>query len=400
MVQSCRHILGEGTQCAAPALRNKYFCRHHNGVHDWQRRSGLRSQITTQTQTQTLDYGAIPVSESPAPQLYPPIELEYPEDRVSIQTNLYRIADALARGRADRPTATALLYAMQVCQTNLGKKPLIEASSASRPGESQDRSQPGSQNEYTDQPAGRHALRTVHRVILTPDGDEIAPPMEILEDNEAEPIHHRLCPCLLCAEKHRNWPGEEHHPLCQCGLCEAPETETATNLGAPSLAQPKVGDQADTATNPDADTATNPGAPRPDSRTWVCSNPHSLTPNPCLSPRIARAASLLSGSTNRDPLNRPWSVAEYTFGDAIRRHEAQYAARAAAALAVGVEPPPYKPYVTGLLRPGTPEHAEDQQMQQFSDEYWSAHFRAQIAERPDLQQALAEEEEQASNANR
>jgi len=113
-------------------------------------------------------------------------------------------------------------------------------------------------------------------------------------------------------------------------------------------------------------------------------------PDPCR-PRIARAASLLSGSTNRDPLNRPWSVAEYTFGDAIRRHEAQYAARAAAALAVGIEPPPYEPYITGLLRPGTPEHAEDQQMQQHSSEYWTAHFRKQIAERPDIQRYLDEE---------
>src|SRR5271168_4304825 len=103
-------------------------------VHDGQRRSGLRSQITnpasTQTPTQTLDYGAIPVSEKPAPQLYPPIELEFPEDRASIQINLYRIADALAR----------------------------------RPGESHD----GSQNGYTDQPPAQPALRIVQRIILTP----------------------------------------------------------------------------------------------------------------------------------------------------------------------------------------------------------------------------------------
>src|SRR5271166_1872643 len=216
MFQSCRHILGEGTQCGCPALRNKLFCRHHIKVHDGQHRSGLRSQITTQIATQTLDYGAIPVSGKPAPQIYPPIELEFPEDRASIQINLYRIADALARGRADRPTATALLYAMQVCQTNLGKRPLIEAPPARRPAESQD----GSQNGNTDQPSAQPALRIVQRIILTPDGDEIAPPVEILEENEAEPIHHRLCPCLACAEKHRNWPGEEHHPQCQCGLCE------------------------------------------------------------------------------------------------------------------------------------------------------------------------------------
>jgi hypothetical protein len=36
---------------------------------------------------------------------------------------------------------------------------------------------------------------------------------------------------------------------------------------------------------------------------------------------------------------------------------------------------------------------EVQQMQEHSNEYWAAHFRAQIAERPDLQQALAEEDE-------
>jgi hypothetical protein len=85
------------------------------------------------------------------------------------------------------------------------------------------------------------------------------------------------------------------------------------------------------------------------------------TPYPLL--RIARAAALLSASTQRDPLNRPWSVAEYTFGDAIRRHEAQYAARAAAALAEGIEPPPYEPFVTGLIHPDTPEGIEDPQMQ-------------------------------------
>ncbi|MGA7315998.1 MAG: hypothetical protein WBX22_18725 [Silvibacterium sp.] len=33
-----------------------------------------------------------------------------------------------------------------------------------------------------------------------PEGDEIALPVEILEEDKAEPIHHRLCPRLLCAE--------------------------------------------------------------------------------------------------------------------------------------------------------------------------------------------------------
>jgi hypothetical protein len=127
--------------------------------------------------------------------------------------------------------------------------------------------------------------------------------------------------------------------------------------------------------------------PVPCSLTPAIPEPYALTSKR----RVARASALLSGSTNRDPLNRPWSIAEYTFGDAVRRHEAQYAARAAAALAVGIEPPPYEPFVSGLVRPGTPEWKEDQQMQQHSSEYWAEHFRKQIADRPDIQQYLEEE---------
>src|SRR5271157_4473663 len=196
MIQLCRHILPGNSRCTEAALRGNYFCRHHHKLHDWQRRSGLRSQIRTQTldSTQTLDYGAIPVSGGPPqPQLYPPLELEFPEDRVSIQINLYRIADALARGRTDRPTATALIYAMQVCQTNLGKKPPIEAPPVSRSIESGN----GSENAAGCPPSGfsdvgsRPATQAIQRIILTPEGDEIAPPIEILEEDEAEPIHHR-----------------------------------------------------------------------------------------------------------------------------------------------------------------------------------------------------------------
>ena len=221
MVQSCRHILAGNAQCGAPALRNQRFCRHHRNLHHYRRSSGLRSQTRayapTQTPTQTYDYGTIPV---PTPEIYPPLELEFPEDRASIQINLYRIADALARNLMERSTATALMYAMQVCQTNLGKRPLLEAESAPAPSRSRHTESGDSSHSSPAIPAPR----TVQRVILTPDGDEIAPPLEILEDNETEPIHHRHCPCLLCAEKHRNWPGEEHHPQCQCGLCEEQET--------------------------------------------------------------------------------------------------------------------------------------------------------------------------------
>ncbi len=486
MVQSCRHILANH-QCGAPALRGHHFCRHHRDLHNWKRRCGLRSHIPTPTQT--YDHGTMLV---PEPKVYPPLELEFPEDRASIQINLYRIIDYLARGLMDRSTATALMYGMQVAQTNLGKTPLLESAPASG---SRSRSQSEDDSDSSDNSgcprSGFSDLgpRSVHRIILTPEGDEIAPPVEMLEPNEAEPIHHRLCPCLLCAEKYRNQPPEEHHPACQCGLCEEAEGpgqqgtglreqgtgireqgaeyrtehsaqrsatthndvilsdategseaegpavtnhEEANAEGTPSfraLCERVGSDEASTTTlspepcalspacegsqsgpaasslaqqgqveergfspashaGPEDRTALPQAGAQPTGGATLHPTPHALHPK-----RIARASALLSGSTSRDPLNRPWSIAEYTFGDAVRRHEAQYAARAAACLAVGIEPPPYEPYITGLIRPGTPEHEEDQQMQQHSSEYWAAHFRKLIAERPDIQQALDEEQQ-------
>ena len=126
----------------------------------------------------------------------------------------------------DRSTATALRYGMQVSQTNLGRRrcsnppqprtPVPAPNPTTTPIQA---TTPGAQVRILN----LGAARSVSRVILTPDGDEIAPPVEMLEPNEAEPIHHKGCPCLLCAEKYRNQPPEEHHPACQCGLCEEAE---------------------------------------------------------------------------------------------------------------------------------------------------------------------------------
>jgi hypothetical protein len=409
MIQLCRHIFRDNRQCGQPAVNGTLFCRHHRDVKDWKRRSGLRSQI----RTRTYDHGTtlVPDREPNPPypaQAYAPLDLEFPEEPAAILTNIYRVTTLLVQGHIDRPTANSVTYGMQVCLSALNGKPLLAPSPA--PSQSNSRAHDSdsgdSETTYTESGCrGRSdvGLRPVRRVILTPDGDEIAPPVEILEENEAEPIHHKGCPCLLCAEKYRNQPPEEHHPDCTCGLCEEqsaehsaqstelpyesanfrschPEraaseasgesrdlllAERGTIVGAPSLAQPRVG----------SDVPDEPG----------------LSPVPCsLIPkrRVARASSLLSANTNRDPLNRPWSVAEYTFGDAIRRHEAQYAARAAAALAAGIEPPPYEPFTTGMIPPGHPDYEEDQQMQQHSREYWAAHFRKLIAERPDIQSGV------------
>jgi hypothetical protein len=253
---------------------------------------------------------------------------------------------------------------MQVCLTALsGKSPFEPASSAPSCSRSRNTdSGDDSATTYTDSggPGRSDVSLPVHRVILTPDGDEIAPPAEILEENEAEPIHHRLCPCLLCAEKYRNQPPELHHHDCQCGLCEGDEGsglgEHGTEYSSQGSALPTndvILSEARSACEVEGPASAN-----------LIPEPCALNPELSPKPRIARAASLLSGSASRDPLNRPWSVAEYTFGDAIRRHEAQYAARAAAALAEGIEPPLYEPFTTGMIPPSHPDYEEDQQMQQ------------------------------------
>ena len=378
MYQQCRHIQTNGYRCRQIALSEKQFCYYHQNRQPRRRRSLTR----TPQPTQTYDYGAIPVAEPGQPQVQvqvlPAVELLFPEDTASIQINLYRIAVAQAENRIDTRTANSMTWNQQVCLINLARKPLLDAAPAPAPTQIRSRSHSTDDDSDDDSETGtryydpanppQQVSRPVHRVILTPDGDEIAPPVEILEDNEAEPIHHKGCPCRICAEKYRNHPPELHHPNCTCGLCEEQDEEQSTTpgaLGAPSLAQPKVGN--------DAEQSTTEGAPY-----LAVSSPdvgnNVLVPRP----RIARAATLLSGSTNRDPLNRPWSVAEYTFGDAIRRHEAQFAARAAACLAAGIEPPPYEPYTTGLITPNNPGYEEEQEMQQHSREYWAQHFCKQI----------------------
>jgi hypothetical protein len=405
MMQLCRHIKTSGHRCAAIALSRHNFCYHHDHLHIERRSSGLRSQLKTKTPIPTHDLETIPVPVIAEPNPPSPVSLEFPEDPAAILTNIYRVTNLLVQGQIDRPTANSVTYGMQVCLTALSGKssgkslfdpaPQTHSQSRSR----NDSGDGDSETTYSDRSTPATAVsRPVHRVILTPDGDEIAPPAEILEDNEAEPIHHRLCPCLLCAEKYRNQPPEEHHPDCQCGLCE--EQETAIGDQPSALPSNDVILSEATAGSGVEGPAVSQASPTNDvilsEARNACGVEGSAVSQPgndnrSCRPRIARASSLLSGSTNRDPLNRPWSVAEYTFGDAIRRHEAQYAARAKAALAVGIEPPPYQPYITGLLRPGTPEHDEDQQMQQHSSEYWSEHFRKQIAERPDIQRYLDEE---------
>jgi hypothetical protein len=58
--------------------------------------------------------------------------------------------------------------------------------------------------------------------------------------------------------------------------------------------------------------------------------------------RIACASKLYDES--KDPISREPDFHDYLYGDDIQKHEAQYAARARAAIEAGLEPPPYEPF--------------------------------------------------------
>ncbi len=191
MIQLCRHIFNDNRRCKAPAVTNTEFCRHHQQV----------KTILDKIRPSAENYG-----------VYKPLPFVFPEDRASIQTNLFLVLQAFNQRKIDTRTANSMTYNLQVSMTNLGKNPLLDSS----------------------------AEDTVQRVILTPDGDEIAPPREALEKGETL-AHGPTCPCRKCAEQYRNAPPELHHHDCQCGLCEHTDQPGCPILGAPSAS--RVGEQ-------------------------------------------------------------------------------------------------------------------------------------------------------------
>ena len=65
--------------------------------------------------------------------------------------------------------------------------------------------------------------------------------------------------------------------------------------------------------------------------------------------RTASAQKLYNKELTRDPANKELNVIDYLYGDHIRKYEAQYAARAAAAIREGLEPPPHEPFAVNKI---------------------------------------------------
>lgn len=246
------------------------------------------------------------------------IPFAFPEDSASIQYNQFLVMQAFNEGRIDQQAAATYTSMLRACRLTFGKTPL---------------SQPDQEN-------------IVQRIILTPDEDEIAPPREVYEDAES-PVHHKNCPCLKCAEEFRNQAAEQHHPDCQCGLCE------------------QTGDQS-------SQTADHPTETIPEPAWLAVLKP----PAPAAPPRFAPAQKLCAHQPATDPTSNPTNIYDYLYGDEIKKHEAQYAARCAAALEAGIDPPPYEPFdrsseATKRLKA---EQAQIEKNRQAAREAWNRRY--------------------------
>ncbi len=117
MKPNCRHIMPSGKQCHAYALRDEFFCYFHARLH----RAAKQ-----------------PVS------LIDSVDIPLLEDRCAVQLTITRVLRAFANKTIDRPSASTLLYGLQLALQSV------------------------------DQTSWAIGIGTVEGLSETPDGDEIA----------------------------------------------------------------------------------------------------------------------------------------------------------------------------------------------------------------------------------
>jgi hypothetical protein len=126
MTPNCRHIKTDGVQCGSPATNNQLFCHNHRKV-----RRAL-AQV------------------SPAPDPYgwerKPLPLVFSEDRAALQLNYSLVIAAVVAGRMTVQTANCLNRLLRSCEMNLTHGPLATPDAD-----------------------------IVQNIVLTPEGEEIAP---------------------------------------------------------------------------------------------------------------------------------------------------------------------------------------------------------------------------------
>ena len=228
MYELCRYLLASGRRCTQPAVTGGPYCRHHGVV----RRTVASSILPPEFQ-----------------HLHRALPFLYPEDRASIQANCFLVMRALDDRRISTQTANVFNRLLRTCQANLKPGPLHESDSNSKSdGGPLKRSLSGEQNEQKSLSQEENIVR---RVVLTPAGEELAPPLEVWEEGEGQ--HPRAA------------APEPHHPDCRCAQCPA----TPEISGAPCLEE--TWDQSKgVPLKPDLQTSGGPlpGSPRTGLRSW------------------------------------------------------------------------------------------------------------------------------------
>ena len=105
-VPLCTHVKPSGATCGSPAVSGTALCYHH---------SAIKSALARVIPLDKVPYGA-----------HAPIPFVFPEDRASLQINLFLLLNAFNEKRIDQRTATIMHRVLRAMSANLGAKPLNE----------------------------------------------------------------------------------------------------------------------------------------------------------------------------------------------------------------------------------------------------------------------------------
>lgn len=111
MLQQCRHFQTNGSRCRQVAVTGRPLCHYHQNRQPAAAAPSSRPRVRPSTTEPSL---------SPS---HAPLELVFPEDRASIQINLFRVFEALTQNRIDTRTANSMTWYIQASMNNLGRKP-------------------------------------------------------------------------------------------------------------------------------------------------------------------------------------------------------------------------------------------------------------------------------------
>lgn len=132
MIPLCRYILQGGNQCQQAAINGEHYCRHHLVV---------RRTVAANTPKQN-PY-----------RIEKPLTLVFPEDRAALMIDVFVVMQAFNEGQISPRSANILTRLLHECGVILKQGPLYDTNH-------------------------EHAVR---RVVVTPEGEEIAPARAVPE---------------------------------------------------------------------------------------------------------------------------------------------------------------------------------------------------------------------------